>query len=95
VYELYGAAKISKKFIKFKKKWCMTPSDEAFFAPQNAQIHSHKLTLEVLKVNIFRFKMQNDPIWAYNQMPWQKSHPHRSAEKSPLGNYSVCPNSGN
>jgi hypothetical protein len=28
----------------------------------------HKLTLEVLKVNIFRFKMQNDPIWAYNQM---------------------------
>jgi hypothetical protein len=28
----------------------------------------HKLTLEVLKVDIFRFKMQNDPIWSYNQM---------------------------
>jgi hypothetical protein len=28
----------------------------------------HKLTLEVLKVNIFRVKMQNDQIWAYNQM---------------------------
>jgi hypothetical protein len=36
----------------------------------------HKLTLEVLKVNIFRFKMQKDLIWAYNKKKWQKSHPH-------------------
>jgi hypothetical protein len=58
---------------KFKKNWYMTPS-EAFFAPQNAPIYSLKLTLEVLKVDIFRFKMQKDLIWAYD---------HCTAEKSP------------
>jgi hypothetical protein len=35
------------------------------------------LTLEVLKVNIFRFKMQNDPIWAYNQMVEKSSAPQK------------------
>jgi hypothetical protein len=60
----------------------MTPS-EAFFALQNAQStpKSHKLTLEVLKVNIFRFKMQKDLIWACNQMALKKVV--RTAEKSP------------
>jgi hypothetical protein len=35
------------------------------------------MTLEVLKVNIFRFKMQNDLIWAYIQPNGKKSCPHR------------------
>jgi hypothetical protein len=58
----------------------------------------NKLTLEVLKVNIFRFKMQNDPIWAYNQMAKKLSAPQKKAQNRPLaclGNYRVCPNSGN
>jgi hypothetical protein len=63
-----------------------------FLAPQNAQINSqkwHKLTLEVLKVNIFMFKMQNDLIWAYNQMA--KSRPHcRKKPKIDLWEITGC-----
>jgi hypothetical protein len=55
----------------------------------------HILTLEVLKVNIFRFKMQNDPIWAYNQMANKSSAPQKKAQNRRLGNYKVYPNSGN
>jgi hypothetical protein len=55
----------------------------------------HKLTLEVLKVNIFRFKMQNDLIWAFNQMAKKLSAPQKKAQNRPKGNYRVCPNSGN
>jgi hypothetical protein len=55
----------------------------------------HKLTLEVLKVNIFRFKMQNDPIWAYKSNGKKSSAPQKKAQNCPLGNYRVCPNSGN
>jgi hypothetical protein len=51
--------------------------------------------LEVLKVNIFRFKMQMDLIWAYNQMAKTSSAPQKKAQSGPLGNYRVCPNSGN
>jgi hypothetical protein len=40
----------------------------------------HKFTLEVVKVSIFRFKMQNDPIWAYNQIAKKVV---RTAEKKP------------
>jgi hypothetical protein len=56
-----------------------------------------KLTLEVLTltVNIFRFKMQKDPIWAYNQMAKKLSAPHKKAQNRLLGNYKVCPNSRN
>jgi hypothetical protein len=39
-----------------------------------------KLTLEVQKVNIFWFKLQKDPIWAYNQMETKFI---RTAEKNP------------
>jgi hypothetical protein len=49
----------------------------------------------VLKVNIFRFKMQNDLIWAYNQMEKKLSAPQKKAQNRPLGNYRVCPNSVN
>jgi hypothetical protein len=48
----------------------------------------HKLTLEFLK-------MQNDPIWAYTQMAKKLSAPQKKAQNRPLGNYMVCPNSGN
>jgi hypothetical protein len=58
----------------------MTPSEVFLYLKTlKSTPKCHNLTLEVLKVNIFRFKMQNDPIWAYNQMV--KSH--RTAEKSP------------
>jgi hypothetical protein len=55
----------------------------------------HKLTLEVLKVKIFRFKMQKDLISAYNQMAKKLSALLKKARNRPLGNYRVCPNSGN
>jgi hypothetical protein len=55
----------------------------------------HKLTLEILKIYIFRFKMQNDPLWAYNQMAKKLAAPQKKAQNRPLGNYRVCPNSGN
>jgi hypothetical protein len=49
------------------------------------------LTLEVLKVNIFRFKMQNDLISAYNQMAKKLSAPQKKNQNRPLGNFRVCP----
>jgi hypothetical protein len=54
-----------------------------------------KLALEVPTVNIFRYKMQNDPILAYNQMAKKSSASQKKAQNRPLGNYKVCPNSGN
>jgi hypothetical protein len=47
------------------------------------------LTLEVLKVNIFRFKMQNDLIWAYNQMAKSHLH-HRIKPKIDLWEITGC-----
>jgi hypothetical protein len=55
-----------------------------------------KLTLEVLKVNIFRFKIQKDPISAYNQMAKSNLH-HRKKPQIDLWEKTGCaqPNSGN
>jgi hypothetical protein len=75
----------------------MTPY-EAFFHLKmlKSTLKCHKLTLEVLKVNIFRFKMQKELISAYNQMLAKKlSAPQKKAQNRSLGNYRVCPNSGN
>jgi hypothetical protein len=55
----------------------------------------HELTLDVLKVNIFRFKMQNDLTWSYNLMTKKLSASQKKAQNRPLGNYRVRPNSGN
>jgi hypothetical protein len=63
-----------------------------------SNLKCHKLTLEVLKVDIFRFKMQKDLIWAYNQMAKKSAALQKKAQacqNRPLGNYRVCPNSGN
>jgi hypothetical protein len=49
----------------------------------------HKLTLVIQRINIFRFKMENDPIWAYNQMA--KSRPHcRKKPKIDLWEITGC-----
>jgi hypothetical protein len=87
----YGAPKISNNLLFFRGN--MTPS-ESFFAPQDTP-KCHKLTLEVLNVNIFRFKMQNYPISADNQMSKKLSAPLKKNQNRPLGNYRMCPNSGN
>jgi hypothetical protein len=50
----------------------------------------HKLTLDVLKVDIYRFKMQKDLILlAYIQIATKSSAPQNKAQNKPLGNYRV------
>jgi hypothetical protein len=53
------------------------------------------LTLVILKVKIFRFKMQKDVFWAFNQMAKKSSAAQKKAQNRPLRNYRMCPNSGN
>jgi hypothetical protein len=87
--------KLHFKVIKFSK-----PEEKN--SPKNqvdgGGISSHtchmKPCIEVLNVNIFRFKMQKYPIWADDQAEKSRLH-RRKKPKIDLGNYRVCPNSGN